>query len=284
MVSGWWARVAVGVVAAVVLSLGGAPAVAEIVGAPATVSAPMSGDKTSSMLVWKAADTRAVVVFASGGGGQPARYDRLLAAWAGAGFTVVAPIHDDAIATGQLGGAGGQQAFGSRIEQLAVARAWARQAYPGKPVVVAGHSFGSMMSLIEVGGIRPPGAASDPDVKAALLLSSPGRIPGLIGPTSYAAVSAPLLTITGDADVVPGFVTDWHDHRLAFDTSKPGDKLLLVVAGADHGLPATRDSARFDWLVKVSTDFIAAHALDDAAAKARLAALTSGGGVTVERR
>ena len=44
----------------------------------------------------------------------------------------------------------------------------------------------------------------------------------------------------------------------------------LVVAGADHGLPATQDPARFDWLVKQSTDFIAAYGVGDAAANALL--------------
>lgn len=289
MISFLSARVAAVLAASAVLSLSAlTPARAEAPVSPpagaATVSLAQPDGAASKALVWAAPQTKAVVVFAPGGGGQPARYERLLAAWAKAGFTVVAPVHEDAIARGELGGAGGQQAFGSRIGQLAAARAWARQAHPGKPLVVAGHSFGSMMSLVEAGGILPPGAVSDPDIKALVLLSSPGRIPGLIGPTSYAAVSAPLLQITGDADLVPGLVTDWKDHRLAFDTSRPGDKLLLVVAGADHGLPATQDAARFDWLVTVTTDFIAAEGLDDAAAKARLEALKTGDGVTVERR
>ena len=119
--------------------------------------------------------------------------------------------------------------------------------------------------------------------KAVVAFSSPGVIPGLIGPTAYAKLDVPLLVLTGDRDVVPGFVPDWHDHLKAFETSPAGDKHAWIGASVDHMyggaiLGAGKDTAQvaaFAQAQALSTVFLRATVLGEAAAKAQLAAAKS---------
>lgn len=127
-------------------------------------------------------------------------------------------------------------------------------------------------------------AADEQAVKAVIAVSTPGVVPGLVSPSTYATVAAPVLIVTGDADLVQGFVTDPRDHRAAFDTSPTGDKMLMTFAGGDHGFIGNADPADFELMAATTVDFMRAHALGDAAAQARLDALTAPEGVTIERR
>src|SRR5690606_17631373 len=97
-------------------------------------------------------------------------------------------------------------------------------------------------------------------------------------------LTVPTLVVTGDADIVPGFVDDWTGHRRPFDRSPAGDKMLVVFAGGDHSLPGNAEPAQLDFLIEATVAFMAAHALDDADARARLDALSALEGVTIERR
>lgn len=260
-----------------------APPVASSI-SPETVSVPASQGRTFELKIWRAANERAVIVFDPGGGGRPAGYQRMLSALAAKGFTVIAPVHVDGLARGDLSGTNGPDSFSGRVESLAIARGYAKATHPGRPLVAAGHSFGTMMSLISVGAVTPAGPQADPDIKAVIAFSSPGVIQGLMNRDSYARVATPTLLITGDADVVPGFVTDWRDHRAAFDTSKPGDKMLLVFEGGGHDLVATADAADFELMVETTTAFVEAYALGSKPALEKLRAMKPVPGVSVERR
>jgi len=240
--------------------------------------------RTIDVAVFPAADERAVVVFSHGLGAEPRAYQRLIASWTEAGFTIVAPLHVDSQFHPRRAEFDGRAAFGARLADLASTRGFVKQAYAGKPMVAAGHSYGTLMSLIAAGAVTPAGSMADPAVKAVIGLSTPGEIPGLVTPDTYAAVSVPTLIVTGDADLVPGYVTDWHAHRAAFDRSAAGGKMLLIYEGGDHSLVRDADAEDFDLLARATTDFIAAHALDDAEAQARLTALTAPTGVAIERR
>lgn len=260
-----------------------APApVAAPAAAPLTLQAP--DGREIALSVWPAADEKGVVVFSHGLNGAPQAYDEVLSAWARAGFTVVAPLHVDSLRHPHHADYDNQQAFMTRIVDLAVVRGFVKATRPGKPMAVAGHSFGSLMSLIEAGAVTAAGPQGDPDVRAVVALSSAGDLPGLVTPQTYAALTTPTLMITGDADLVPGFVPDWHAHRSPFDRSPAGDKMLVVFAGGDHAL--VRDGSPEDraLLAAVSIDFLKAHVLGDAEAEARLAALAAPEGVTIERR
>ena len=234
--------------------------------------------------VWQAADERGVVIFSHGFGGSPAAYSRLLSPWVDDGFTVVAPLHVDSLRHPQRASYDGQAAFSTRIVDLAVVRGFLRATHAGKPLIAAGHSFGSLMSLIEAGAVTVAGPLGDPDVKAVVAFSSAGDLAGVIGPDTYGALTTPTLMITGDADLVEGYVTDWRAHRSPFDRAAPGDKMLLVFEGGDHLLVRNADQPDFDLIIRTTTDFMEAYGLGDAAARARLDALSAPAGVSLERR
>jgi hypothetical protein len=234
--------------------------------------------------VWQATDERRAVVFSHGYNGSPAAYSRILSEWLEDGFTVVAPLHVDSLRHPDHALYDGQAAFSTRIADLAVAQGFIKATRAGKPIIAAGHSFGSLMSFIEGGAVTVAGPLGDPDIKAIIAFSSAGDLQGVILPDTYASLRTPALMVTGDADLVPGYVTDWQAHRSPFDRGAPGDKMLLVFAAADHSLVRNADEADFDLIVRATTDFMEAYALGDAAARTRLDALTAPEGVSLERR
>ena len=137
-------------------------------------------------------------------------------------------------------------------------------------MIAAGHSFGTLTALCLGGGLANLGKFRDPTVKAVLGFSSPGRIPGLIGPDAYAGDALPMMIVTGDQDTVPGLVTDWHDHLLPVQTSPAGNKLAVTYSGAAHELIGHPDDPNYASAVSVSIDFLKAYGLGDRAAKAKL--------------
>jgi len=268
-----------------------APAFAQEAQAPAAsastathVSLPAPDGRTIDVSVWAAADEQAVIVFGHGWGSQPAAYRRIISYWTAHGFTVVAPMHTDSMQHPQQAEATPQSIFMTRIVDLAVVRGYVKASHPGKPLIAAGHSFGSLNALMEAGAVTIAGPQGDPDIKVVVALSTPGLIPQLVNPSTFATVATPVLVVTGDADLVQGFVTDPLDHRAAFDASPAGDKMLLTFAGGDHSLVGNADAADFELIAATTVDFMRAHALGDASALARLDALTAPEGVTIERR
>ncbi|QTC92658.1 alpha/beta hydrolase [Brevundimonas goettingensis] len=245
---------------------------------------PAPDGRTIDISVWAAPEERGVIVFSSGFNSAPAAYHRILSEWVSHGYTVVAPLHVDSLQHPDHDKYDNRAAFSTRIMDVAVARGVARHIAPGKPMIAAGHSFGSLISAIEGGAVTVAGPHGDPEIKGVIELSSPGIIQGLVTPTTWEGLDKPLLVITGDKDVVPGFATDWHDHRAAFDGSPAGDKTLLIFADGDHSLIARADDADFATIVEATEAFLDAYALGDAAAKARLNALPAPDGVTIERR
>jgi alpha-beta hydrolase superfamily lysophospholipase len=248
------------------------------------VQLPAPDGRTIDVSVWPAADEQAVIVFGHGWGGAPAAYRRIIEYWTAHGFTVVAPMHTDSMQHPQHAEATPQSIFMTRIVDLAVVRGYVKASHPGKPLIAAGHSFGSLNALMEAGAVTIAGPQGDADIKAVVALSSPGLIPSLVNPSTFAPVTAPVLMVTGDADLVQGFVTDPRDHRAPFDTSAPGGKMLMIFTGGDHSLVGNADAADFELIAATTVDFMRAHALGDAAAQARLDALTAPDGVSIERR
>lgn len=251
---------------------------------PAHIELAAPDGRKIDVSVWRAADERGVVVFSHGQGGQPEAYRRIIGDWVAAGFTVAAPLHVDSQAHPNRAAFNGPTGFFARVADLAVVRAFVKTNHPGRPLIAAGHSYGSLLSMMAGGAVTAAGPQADPDVAAVIALSSPGDIPGLVTPQTWAGLSAPTLIITGDVDLVDGFVTDWRDHRRPFDLSPAGDKLLLVFAGGDHSLVRNADAADFALMVQATIDFMRAHGLDDAGAHARLDGLAAPDGVTIERR
>ena len=277
----------IGAVAALLL-VGGcasmmANAPADVVVSEQVVRLPTSSARELELKVWGVEEPTAIVVFSAGGGGQPVNYDRMIRALAEEGFVVVAPVHSDALARGDLSGSGGPDSFAARIEDLAIARGYANAAHADLPLVVMGHSFGSLMSSLTIGAATPAGPQTDPAVKALVAFSSPGMVQGLLTPATYRSLTAPVLMVTGDADVVQGFVTDWRSHRAMYDDSSLPGSALVVVRGADHNLIVEAADPQFEALVDLTATFIRAHALEDATARARLSRINLSGAVVEQR-
>jgi dienelactone hydrolase len=250
---------------------------------PALVAPTLARAETTTTTTIKVADRdveltivrpdapKGVVVFSHGAGAWPAGYAALLDLWAKAGFLVVAPLHVDSQKHPKRADYTLQTAFPARLADLAAATAYAAQAAPGLPVAAAGHSYGSLMSLIRGGALTGMVPAQDPNVKAVLCFSSAGVIRGLITPTAYQGVKVPMLMVTGDKDVMPGVFDDWHEHLYPFETSPAGDKYAWIGKGVDHGLAHHADAPGFAEASALSVIFLKAQVLGDAAARAALA-------------
>ena len=261
-----------------------APAAEAPAFAPAQVQLSAPNGRAIDVSVWRAGDEQAVVVFSHGYNGNPAAYERILSEWVEAGFTVVAPLHVDSLRHPLHAEVDGPAAFMTRLVDLAAVRGFVKTEHPGKPIIAAGHSFGSLMSAISGGAVTIAGPQGDPDVKAVVALSSAGDLEGVVTPESYAALTVPTLMITGDEDLVPQYVPDWRAHRSPFDRSPAGGKMLLVFEGGDHSLIRNADDPDFDLIARASVAFMKAHALGEPEARQTLETLSAPEGVSIERR
>lgn len=259
------------------------PAAAQPAPAGQTLMLEAPDGRQIEVRLWEAEDERAVVVFSHGFNSAPERY-ALLADWAARGFTVAAPLHVDSLRHPDHAAFGPEQAFATRVADLAVTRGFLQATRPGQPLVAAGHSFGSLMSLISAGALTAAGPMSAPDVRAVVALSSAGDVPGLVTASTWSAIQRPVLMVTGDEDLVPGWVSDWRVHRRPFDLAPAGENMLIVVGGGDHSLVGNAAPEERDLIVGVTADFMSAHALGDDAARARLASVTAPENVLIERR
>lgn len=267
-------------VLAAALSLA-APAAAE----PSHVGPIPVGDRQVEVSVWEPeGDWRGVILFGHGFNGNPDAYDRLLTGWAEAGYLVYAPLFVDSLKHPDHAAYTPQTATQARIETLMTLRGMFVAHHEDLPVILAGHSFGSMMSLLGGGATSLAGTLDGLPVAGVIAFSSAGALPQFLGTDPYAGLDVPMLMITGTADTVPGFVTDWHDHRLPFDTSVAGDKYLAILDGADHNVAALaepRDAASLSLLTRL---FLDAYAGGDAGARATLAKLDNSDRMRFEKR
>ena len=238
----------------------------------ATVPLQVSPERATTMAVWEPAQVRGVVLFSTGHGSWPERDDGVLTAWRDAGFAVVAPLHVDSVKYPEREKFSMQQGFGERLADMKAASAYVAKRWPGAPVAAGGHSYGTLISLAMGGAMADMAPLRDPSVVAVVGYSSPGRIPGLVTPTTYASVAVPVLIVTGDQDLVPGFVSDAKDHLYPVETAPAGDKIALVLTGAGHNLIGTGTDASHVRARDVGTAFLQAEVLGNADAAKVLAA------------
>lgn len=250
----------------------------------AQVALQVTPQRSTTMETWVPAKVKGVVLFSTGHGSWPEKYDAIASAWMAAGFAVIAPVHVDSVHYPDRDKFTREASFGERIADMKAASAYAGRTWPGKPVVAAGHSFGTLTALCLGGGLATLGNFRDPSVKAVQGFSSPGRIPGLIGPDAYAGDALPVMIVTGDQDTVPGLVTDWHDHLLPVQASPAGNKFAVTYPGAAHELIGHPDNANYASAVSVSTDFLKAYGLGDRQALAKLSNSKDAEGATWLRR
>ena len=237
-----------------------------------TASLRVSTERNATMSIWEPTEVRGVVLFSSGHGAWPERYDAIMEAWRDAGFVVIAPLHVDSMKYPQRDKFSLQQAFIERLSDMKAASAYAAAQWPGVPVAAAGHSYGTLVSLVLGGALAEAMPMRDPSVVAVIGYSSPGKIPGLITPRSYASIIVPVLIITGDQDVVPGFVSDAKDHLYPVETAPAGDHSAVVLAGGTHELAGGKPEAAFTRARDIGTAFLKAQLLGNAEAARLLSA------------
>ncbi|WP_313493805.1 alpha/beta hydrolase [Stenotrophomonas sp.] len=234
----------------------------------------VSAERSTTLAIWEPTQVRGVVLFSSGHGAWPERYDRLLQSWADAGFVVLAPLHVDSMKYPERERFSLQQGLSERFADMRAVSTYAAAHWPGKPVAATGHSLGTLISAALGGALSGLGPLRDPSVVAVLGFSSPGRIPGLINEQSYASLAVPLLLVTGDKDLVPGFVSDPVDHLYPVETAPAGDKTGVVLAGGDHNLIGGEPELLFERARDLGTAFLRAQLLQDEQAREVLAAPT----------
>jgi dienelactone hydrolase len=226
---------------------------------------------------------RGVILFSHGAMSNPGKYAALTERWAAAGYAVIAPLHADSEAwTGvkptQLqstawrlndmkAGFASLDAFGSA----------AGMSLAGKPIIVAGHSFGALIAELQ----------DDPRVKAVIAYSPPGPIPGFAVPM----VKKPMLTVTGTADILPMIAPKWDAH-LAAHKIATGRAFAYVGKGANHYFgniigrteyPGPPQDEPFSEALDLSQLFLRAYGEGDKAAARKLKRYRPKHG-TVERR
>lgn len=239
--------------------------------------------RSVDLLILRPARVRGVALFGHGQGGHVSNYPALTKALTDAGWLVISPIHVDSRAYPRRADFDQRTGFIARVADVAAAAKAAETLAPGKPLVSVGHSYGSLFAAMQ-GGASAMVPARDDKVRAVLAFSSPGRIPGVITPQSYASLGVPAMVVTGDTDIVPGFIPDWTQHLAIYEDSPAGDKYALIVKGGGHMLVNDGSGVERDRAVAAALDFLAAYGLGDRAARARLAALRSSAGTEVRRR
>lgn len=223
---------------------------------PAVFDLPVAG-RTLKVTHWEVAQPKAVILFSHGAGSWPERYEKLIGALTAQGYAVLAPLHGESMKVPEAERRSLQAVFGERIADMATLAGYAQQHYPGLPLIAGGHSYGTLFALMLGGALTYVADIRNPAVKAVFGFSSPGAIPNLINPIAYTSVKVPSLIITGEKDVVPGFVTDWHDHLLPFKGTPVTGSYALVIKAGLHDLVGGANSETYDVAQAVVQDFLA---------------------------
>ena len=236
------------------------------------VTLPVREDRSTELTVWTPANPRGVAVFSTGMGSWPERYEHAVRLLNAEGFAVVAPLHVDSQRSPDLGKYSQQESLGERIADLQAGAAYASQRFSGLPMIAAGHSYGSLLSLGEGGAFAGMIPMRIPQVRAVLAFSSPARIPGLVSDDVYSSVEVPVMMITGTRDTIPaqmGYPNIAGDHLLPIETAA-SPAYAVVVSGADHALVDDVDLLpRAEPAIRL---FLEGHGLGDGQAVRRLAA------------
>lgn len=113
------------------------------------VDVPGTGAVDVALHAWPVEDPRAVVVVAHGAGEHAGRYEALAGALGAAGYAVYADDHvghgRTGLAAGSFGSLGPGQNRGALAALVQVIES-VRDRYPGVPLVLLGHSWGSLLS------------------------------------------------------------------------------------------------------------------------------------------
>ena len=227
---------------------------------------------------------RAVLLFSHGGGTAPDAMQAVADRFAALGYAVVMPTHTDSSAMPEAQRTSMQDAFATRIGDMQGAATFAEERFPGLPTAAIGYSYGSLFALMGGGALEPMVPGRIAGLKAVVMFSSPGTIPGLSDiPGALSGEDVPSLLVTGTADVVPGYVADPAAHLGYLDGLSAGDHTAIVVRDATHEFIRGTEPG-MDEVAPLVADFLASRVLGDADAAARYAAAASTARIEIRRR
>lgn len=250
--------------------------------APLAISAP---DGRSIPLVVEApAAPKGVVLVSHGGSSNPETMREIMRHLAANGFASVAPMHTDSLKMPEGKRTDLQGAFMTRMADMQATAGYTKERFPGLPVAALGYSYGSLFALVGGGAFAPMIPGRIDGLKAVVMFSSPGPIPGLSAmPGAYAKVDVPTLLVTGTADTVPGFVPDPKLHLTYFDGLSAGDHTAFIVKDATHTFLRDAEPG-MDEVAPLALDFLKSRVLGDAEAAARFDAASGSERVEIRRR
>lgn len=224
-----------------------------------------------------------LIIFSHGNFSSPDRYRKMLSPIAEAGYIIAAPTHLDAEILKLDPKPAPGQVWANRNAEIATLASIpepVRKALERRDTVirkdklgVMGHSYGALIAQLAAGAI-----ATDPDgtspnrkisgVAALVAWSPPGPIANMINAEGWSHIALPSLTITGTADILPGFIDDWELHKVAHNVTPAGQRWLWVGEDVNHyfdgmfGRPGSlrREIAdRFDHAVATTIQFLDSH-------------------------
>lgn len=225
-----------------------------------------------------------LIAFSHGAFAAPGRYQAMLGPLAASGYIVTAPMHVDSEEINLPQRPSRDVQWRTRNEDMALALGppdELKEALNAKGLIASadhtiamGHSFGALMAQFAGGAMAlETGNSRDnlraPSVTAVIGWSPPGLFPGRLDAETWSTMSVPSLTLTGTADVLPGFVGDWESHKASYDNA-PADKRALWVGEAiDHYFggvfgrvkeaPGDANNALFQRALATTLHFIETH-------------------------
>ena len=190
-----------------------------------------------------------MIAFSHGAFASPTRYRAMLEPIAAAGYIVIAPMHVDSEEFDRDDKPSRDETWLTRNEDFELslnppAEVLAELSGAGfqvdtTRVIAMGHSYGALIAQLAGGAlaVEPDGGSisrTDDSIDAVVGWSPPGPMPGFMKPEGWNTLADPSLTITGTADVMPGFIDDWTVHKASFDNAPAGARELWVGEGIDH--------------------------------------------------
>ncbi len=220
----------------------------------AHASLPRANDRTLEMRVTypRELGSYPVIVFSHGLRGSMDSYDPVIKTWVSHGYVCVQPNHADSFSyfkgnprdAFQINSSsvGNWKQRPQEISMIIDQMSEIERQIPGLAVRVqagvigvGGHSFGAHTSSL-IAGARPATGESfkEKRVKAVLLISPQGQGNGFRA-DAWTDMTGPVMDITGSEDVsiVP---TTPQLRRQPFELSPTGNKYLLWIEGAHHGM------------------------------------------------
>ncbi|MEO9467313.1 hypothetical protein [Parasphingorhabdus sp.] len=224
-----------------------------------------------------------VIIFSAGAFSSPDRYLNMLQPIAEAGYVILAPTHLDAEILALDPKPKSETVWKTRNAELAylatvpeslVTLLDRHKIKMNKTrMALLGHSYGALIAQLGAGAVatEPDGTRPNrkiPGVDALIAFSPPGPVSKVIDSDGWSSIDVPSLTVTGTADILPGFIDDWRLHKAGYAATPKGTRWLWVGEEVDHyfdGLFGRAGSqrpiiaARFDHAIATTINFLDIH-------------------------